>query len=176
MSGTPGPARIGVVTEAFASRPLHEVMDWLARDVPEITGLEIGTGYAPTWHCDTAALLRDKGARNAWRDEIVTRGFGIGALNAWGNPLHPDPAIARRHDSDLKTPSGWPRCSESTGWSPSPAAHRGARRPDTSFRRRWLAALSRVGVRGAVGVERRAVLVGGRGIRGARASRALDPP
>jgi sugar phosphate isomerase/epimerase len=94
---------IGVVTEAFANRSLTEVMDWLAREAPLITELEIGTGgYAPTGHCDMPRLLRDAGARNAWLGEIAARSLRVGALNVWGNPLHPDPEIAARHDSDLR--------------------------------------------------------------------------
>src|SRR5258707_15409797 len=95
--GTERPA-IGVVTEAFANRSLTEVMDWLAREAPLVTELEIGTGgYAPTGHCDMPRLLRDAGARNAWLGEVGARPLRVGALNVWGNPLHPDPAIPARH-------------------------------------------------------------------------------
>lgn len=95
--------RMGVVTEAFADRPLVEVMDWLAREAPAVTDLEIGTGgYAPLTHCDLRLVLRDEHARRAWHSEITARGLRIGALNVWGNPLHPDETIARRHDADLR--------------------------------------------------------------------------
>jgi sugar phosphate isomerase/epimerase len=78
-------------------------MDWAVAEVPEITGLEIGTGaYAPTAHCDTPRLLKETAARRAWKDEIATRGLEISALNCWGNPLHPDADIARRHDAALR--------------------------------------------------------------------------
>src|SRR3979411_2862704 len=100
MSSIP---RIGLVTEAFANRPLVDVMDWLVRDTPLVTDLEIGTGaYAPTGHCDMALLLRDAAARKAWLSEISTRGLRVGALNVWGNPLHPDPAVGMRHASCLR--------------------------------------------------------------------------
>jgi sugar phosphate isomerase/epimerase len=95
--------RIGVVAEAFADLPLAEVIDWLAHTVPEISELEIGTGgYAPVSHCDLRGLLTDANRRRAWHHEIETRGMRIGALNAWGNPLHPDAELARRHDADLR--------------------------------------------------------------------------
>jgi sugar phosphate isomerase/epimerase len=94
---------ICVVTEAFANRSLTEVMDWLAREAPLVTQVEVGTGgYAPTGHCDMPRLLRDAGARRAWLGEIGARSLKLGALNVWGNPLHPDPEIAARHDSDLR--------------------------------------------------------------------------
>jgi sugar phosphate isomerase/epimerase len=95
--------RIGVVTEALAHRPLVEVMDWLVREVPQITDLEIGTGgYAPPNHCYMRSLLHDAGAREAWLGEITARGLRIAAFNAWGNTLHPDTDIASAHDSDLR--------------------------------------------------------------------------
>jgi sugar phosphate isomerase/epimerase len=95
--------RIGVVTEPLVYRPLTEVMDWLTRDVPLVTDLEIGTGgYAPTNHCDMQALLHNSGARTIWQREIRARGLRIGALNVWGNPLHPDPQVASKHDTDLR--------------------------------------------------------------------------
>lgn len=99
----PESPRIGIVCEAFATRPLAEVMDWLAKECPAVTDLEIGTGgYAPTRHCDLALLLRDGSERRRWHDEITSRGFRVAALNVWGNPLHPDHATASRHDADLR--------------------------------------------------------------------------
>jgi sugar phosphate isomerase/epimerase len=95
--------RIGVVTEPLANRSLVDVMDWLTREVPEVTDLEIGTGgYAPTTHCNMGALLHDPAARDAWLREITARGLRIGALNVWGNPLHPDSQLAAKHDADLR--------------------------------------------------------------------------
>jgi sugar phosphate isomerase/epimerase len=95
--------KIGLVTEPLISRPLGEVMDWVVAEVPEITGLEIGTGaYAPTNHCDMPWLLRDPGARRAWVGDVTARGLEIAAFNCWGNPLHPDEEIARAHDAALR--------------------------------------------------------------------------
>lgn len=48
------------------------------------------------------ALLHDAGARKSWQHEITARGLRIGALNVWGNPLHPDPEVASKHDADLR--------------------------------------------------------------------------
>ena len=95
--------RIGVVTEPLVGEPLIDVMNWLLKDVPEVTDLEIGTGaYAPTGHCDMPLMLRDAGVRARWFAEIKTRGLRLAALNCWGNPLHPDAAVAAKHDSDLR--------------------------------------------------------------------------
>lgn len=97
------PLRIGLVTEPLAHRALLDVMDWVVEEVPEITDLEIGTGaYAPTSHCDMPVLLGDPSARRMWQAEIAARGLRLSALNVWGNPLHPDQAIARLHDEALR--------------------------------------------------------------------------
>lgn len=94
---------LGLVTEAFAHQSLVAVMDWLHQTSPSITDLEIGSGgYAPTTHCDLQTLLHDASARKRWHDGMTSRGFRIGAFNVWGNPLHPDSAIATKHDHDLR--------------------------------------------------------------------------
>jgi len=95
--------RLAVVAEAFLERSLIELLDWLTEAAPEITAIELGSGgYAPHPHCDRKLLLGDSAARNRWREEIESRGFVIAALNAWGNPLHPDPQLAERHDRHLR--------------------------------------------------------------------------
>jgi sugar phosphate isomerase/epimerase len=99
----PTSIRIGLVTEALIHWTLPEVLDWLVAEVPEITDLEIGSGaYAPTQHCDMARMLSDAGARRAWQNEIAGRGLRVAALNVWGNPLHPDPDVAKAHDEALR--------------------------------------------------------------------------
>ena len=95
--------RLAVVAEAFLDRSLTELMDWLSASAPEVTALELGSGgYAPHPHCDPALLLGDPVARERWTEAIDSRGFVVAALNAWGNPLHPDPAIAGEHDAALR--------------------------------------------------------------------------
>jgi sugar phosphate isomerase/epimerase len=95
--------RLGIVTEAFGDRPLAAVLDWLAENAPAITDVELGSGgYAPTAHCDRQLLVRDAAQRERWRRGIEERGFRLAALNAWGNPLHPDRGVADRHAADLR--------------------------------------------------------------------------
>jgi len=102
-SATPAQLRIGVVLEAFVDRPLEDVLPWLAQAAPEVTHVEVGAGgYAPHPHCDVAELLRSAPARTAWLDLVARHGLRLDALNAWGNPLHPDEDLARRHDEDLR--------------------------------------------------------------------------
>jgi sugar phosphate isomerase/epimerase len=102
-STTRAQLRIGVVLEAFLDRPLEDVLRWLAQAAPEVTDIEVGAGgYAPHPHCDVAELLHSAQARTAWLDLIARHGLRLDALNAWGNPLHPDQDLARRHDEDLR--------------------------------------------------------------------------
>jgi sugar phosphate isomerase/epimerase len=95
--------KLGVVTEAFGNRPLEAVLAWLSDAVPTVTELELASGgYAPPTHCDRQLLLHDARERARWRRGIEERGFRVAALNAWGNPLHPDRELAGRHDADLR--------------------------------------------------------------------------
>jgi sugar phosphate isomerase/epimerase len=95
--------RLAVVAEAFVDRPLSDLLDWLLKTIPEVTAVELGTGgYAPNPHCNPRALLADAPSRRAFAAELARRGFAIAALNAWGNPLHPDGEVASRHDRDLR--------------------------------------------------------------------------
>jgi sugar phosphate isomerase/epimerase len=107
MTGTradsDGEPVLALVTEAFLDWPLPALLDWLLAEAPEIHALELGSGgYAPHPHCDREAMLRDAELRSRWLHELTARGFTVAALNAWGNPLHPDPDIAGRHDQALR--------------------------------------------------------------------------
>jgi sugar phosphate isomerase/epimerase len=94
---------IGVVLEAFLDWPLADLLPWLREHAPQIVALEVGAGgYAPHPHCDVAELLASATARRAWLAALTEHGFRLDALNAWGNPLHPDPDLARQHDADLR--------------------------------------------------------------------------
>jgi sugar phosphate isomerase/epimerase len=94
---------IALFTDVMGERPLAEVLDWLGADVPDITEVELGTGgYSPAPHCQVRQLLADASMRRQWQQVIADRGFRLSALNVSGNPLHPDPAAARSHDTDLR--------------------------------------------------------------------------
>ncbi len=80
--------RIGLFTDAFAERPLGEVLGWLAEELPTVRELEVGTGgYSAAAHCDRAALLASASAREEWLGALAERGLRLAALNASGNPL-----------------------------------------------------------------------------------------
>ncbi|MEA2146680.1 MAG: hypothetical protein QOG59_2267 [Solirubrobacteraceae bacterium] len=95
--------RLAVVAEAFVDWTLPELLDWLTEAAPQVGAVELGTGgYAPQPHCDRRKLLADPEALRRWQGELDARGFTVAALNAWGNPLHPDRELAQRHDRDLR--------------------------------------------------------------------------
>jgi sugar phosphate isomerase/epimerase len=95
--------RLALYTDAFPDQPLEELLGWLEAVVPEISDVEIGTGgYSAAPHCPLRGLLSDRSRLKAWQGAIAARGFGLAALNVSGNPLHPDPAVGRAHDSDLR--------------------------------------------------------------------------
>src|SRR5436190_2130877 len=94
------PVRLALVTEGMIHRPLDELMDWLAERVPEVRDLEVGTGgYSPLGH---SPLRLSAAGRRGWHARLTARGFRIAAFNVSGNPLHPNPTIARRHDRALR--------------------------------------------------------------------------
>jgi sugar phosphate isomerase/epimerase len=83
-------------------RSLEEVAAWSAR-TGLVQDLEIGVGgYSGSPHCDPDGLLRNAKALRRWQAVVDHAGLGISALNVSGNPLHPNPEIAERHDADLR--------------------------------------------------------------------------
>jgi sugar phosphate isomerase/epimerase len=92
--------RLALVTEGMIHRSLEGLMDWLDGHASEIRDLEVGTGgYSPLGH---SPLALSRAERRKWHDRLTARGYRVAAFNVSGNPLHPDEAIARRHDADLQ--------------------------------------------------------------------------
>jgi sugar phosphate isomerase/epimerase len=91
---------IALLTDALEHRPLDDVAAWCAER--GIDGLELGVGgYSPAPHVDPAAL-DSAAARDALLARVAEHGSKIVALNASGNPLHPDPSIGAAHDAALR--------------------------------------------------------------------------
>lgn len=88
--------RLGLLTVAFADRPLEQALD----DVVALglDAVELGAGaYPGDDHCRPAELLEDPAALRRFSAAVSGRGLVISALAAHGNPLHPDPAVAAPH-------------------------------------------------------------------------------
>ena len=92
-----------MVLEAFLDLSLEDALKFLATESPDVSMVEVGAGgYAPHPHCDVEGLLSSQDERRRWLGLLERYDIGLDALNAWGNPLHPDPDLARRHDHDLR--------------------------------------------------------------------------
>jgi sugar phosphate isomerase/epimerase len=95
--------KIGVFTVLLADKPFEAALDYLV-DLG-VEAIELGTGaYPGNAHCDPAALLRSSQKLQQFRTAIRRRGLVISALSCHGNPLHPQPKIARaHHDAFVRT-------------------------------------------------------------------------
>jgi sugar phosphate isomerase/epimerase len=95
--------KIGVVLEAFLDRSLQDTLAFLNKEAPEVSKVEVGAGgYAPHPHLDVDELLKSSGARKNWTATLSKYDIQLDALNAWGNTLHPNAAIAQKHDTALR--------------------------------------------------------------------------
>ena len=86
--------RVGVFTALLAQFPLEKVLEKLAS--LDIKTVELGTGnYPGDPHCKLS-MLKDKGALKEFKKKLDDAGVSISALSCHGNPLHPDPEVARK--------------------------------------------------------------------------------
>ena len=93
--------RCGLFTDALAHFSLQEMISWCR--TRGILDLDLGVGgYSPAPHLDAAALLNDHARLRAFVRSLEAEGCSISALNASGNPLHPDPATSSAHDAALR--------------------------------------------------------------------------
>jgi len=90
--------RLGLFTPIFNSLSFDEMLVELKR-YPQIETLEIGTGGWPgSSHLDVDGLLGSVEAARVFRAKVKDAGLTISALSCHGNPVHPDPEVARRDD------------------------------------------------------------------------------
>jgi sugar phosphate isomerase/epimerase len=94
--------RVGVFTALLAQLPLEEVLKKLKS--LNITTVELGTGnYPGDPHCKLS-MLENKADLAAFKQKLSDYGFSISALSCHGNPLHPNPAIAKANqETNRKT-------------------------------------------------------------------------
>jgi len=88
--------QIGLFTPIFSSLSLDELFVEL-KNYPEVTAIEIGCGGWPgDSHIDVPRLLADSSAAKEYRQRFADANLTISALSCHNNPVHPDPAIAKR--------------------------------------------------------------------------------
>ena len=87
--------RIGVFTPLLSQLSIDDVMKKLKS--LGVTTFELGTGnYPGDPHCKLS-LLDNKTALKEYKQKVADNGFTISALSSHGNPLHPNPAIAKKY-------------------------------------------------------------------------------
>jgi sugar phosphate isomerase/epimerase len=87
--------RVGVFTPLLSQFPLDKVFEKLKS--LNISTIELGTGnYPGDPHC-RLSMLGDKRALAEFKKKLDDNGFTISALSSHGNPLHPDPAVAKAY-------------------------------------------------------------------------------
>ena len=89
--------RVGVFTPLLSQHGLRDVLKKLKHH--GVSTVELGTGnYVGDAHC-SLSMLDDKAALHEFKKTLDGEGFTISALSCHGNPLHPDPQIAKSHQS-----------------------------------------------------------------------------
>ncbi len=92
---------IALLTDALPHLGLEQALHWCARRGIDAVELGVG-GYSPAPHVDRERLLDRAAARAALAGALAAGGLGLAALNASGNPLHPDAQRAAAHDGALR--------------------------------------------------------------------------
>jgi sugar phosphate isomerase/epimerase len=92
--------KVGVFTALLANFSLDKVLDKLKS--LNIFTIELGTGnYPGDPHCKLS-MLNDRQALKEFKQKLEINGFTISALSCHGNPLHPNPAIAKAYQETSK--------------------------------------------------------------------------
>ena len=92
--------KLGVLTNLFGSLSLEETLCKLEK--LGVEAVEIGCGgYPGKAHCDPKVLLADDKALEEFKATVTRHGMEIACLSCHGNPVHPDPAIAKSYDDDF---------------------------------------------------------------------------
>jgi sugar phosphate isomerase/epimerase len=87
--------RTGVFTPLLSQFPLDKVFEKLK--ALDIHTVELGTGnYPGDPHCKLS-MLKSKPDLTEFKKMLDDNGFSISALSSHGNPLHPDPAVAKAY-------------------------------------------------------------------------------
>jgi hypothetical protein len=93
--------RIGLFTDGLKHLSRRDALAWAAAEGITDVEMSVGTWGART-HLDLATLLRDAHARDELRRDLDNAGIRFSAVNAAGNPLHPDPAARAEAQAAVK--------------------------------------------------------------------------
>lgn len=92
--------KIGVFNPVLAHLSFDAACEFLREN--HVDMIEIGCGgYPGRAHCDPKELLGDETKLKAFQKTIEKHGLTISGLSCHGNPVHPNPKIAKQFDDDL---------------------------------------------------------------------------
>lgn len=92
--------KLGVLTVLLGDRSLDEALTYLGGI--GVDTVELGCGGNPgTAHCDAKELLKSETELDKFKETIKRHGVTISALSAHGNPVHPQPEIAKKYHEDF---------------------------------------------------------------------------
>ena len=94
--------KLGVMSALFAGRPLEEVCRYVAERGLQAIELPVGA-YPGRPFFDPAKVLASASEQARIRSLLRDHDLELSALAVHGNPVHPDPAIARRHHAEYVT-------------------------------------------------------------------------
>ena len=92
--------KLGVLNVVLAGMTFEDAMKYLADS--GVQAVEIGCGgYPGKAHCDPVELLNDEAKLEHFKSVLKENNLEISALSAHGNPVHPDPEVAKRYHDDF---------------------------------------------------------------------------
>ena len=92
--------KLGVFNPVLAGMSFEDAMKYLADS--GVQAVEIGCGGFPgKAHCDPAVLLNDEAAFEHFKKVLEDNHLEISALSTHGNPVHPDPELAKMYRDDF---------------------------------------------------------------------------
>jgi len=90
---------IGVFDPVYEKLSLDQMLDTIS--ALGLEAVEMGTGgYPNSNHCPVDELLADPAKAKAWKKKFEDRNIHVATFSCHGNPIHPDPAHAKR---DIET-------------------------------------------------------------------------
>ncbi len=93
--------RIGVFTDGLAHLSRPDAFAWCVAHGLTDVEMSVGSWGART-HLDLPGLLADPAVRDALRRDLGEAGLSFSAVNAAGNPLHPDPALRAQAQAAIR--------------------------------------------------------------------------
>ncbi len=92
--------KLGVLTNLFGGLSLEEALTKF--EALGIEAVELGCGgYPGKAHCNPAELLHDDNKIKELLSSLEKHHISLACLSCHGNPVHPDPAVAKQYDDDL---------------------------------------------------------------------------